>query len=214
MHQPEAAPIFQPNAPPSGYTPPSTVGGDSPPPQKKSGYAALLIFLLVVGGIVWAVTWGPFSANAGLQSQMDHVLNEDSRNAVVHMNSYYRSPDVIVVDMQGLTGAGSRADVFRVVLQFAEQVRPKEFRRVEFAFKGETKFFVTGSYFAQLGDEYSYQNPVYTMRTFPSNVYNMDGSHAYSTWTGGILGVLKEETEDFVDFHDRWYWNQMLIEQT
>lgn len=31
---------------------------------------------------------------------------------------------------------------------------------------------------------------------------------------GGILGVLKEETEDFNDFHERWYWNRILIDQT
>ena len=173
-----------------------------------------LVLLLVVGGIVWVITWGPFSANAGLQSQMDQVLKDDSRNAVVHMNAYYSGSDVIVLDMQALTGTGSRADVFRVVLQFAERMQAKDFQRVEFAFKGETKFFIVGSYFTQIGNEYSYQNPIYTIRTFPSNVYNLDGSHAYSTWTGGILGVLKEETEDFIDFHDLWYWNQILIDST
>ena len=142
--------------------------------KKTNFVASALILILVVGVIGWAFMWGPFSANAWLQSQMDQVLEHDSRNSVVDMNAFYRGSDVIVLDMQALTGRGSRLDVFRVVLQFAERMRAKDIQRVEFAFKGETKFFIAGSYFAQLGDEYSYQNAVYTMRTFPSNVYNLD----------------------------------------
>lgn len=213
MDDPTAETILQPTtaiASPS----PSYEGRGSPSIKKGISFAAALILILIVGGVVWAFMWGPFSANAWLQSQMDQVLQDDARNSVVDMNAFYRGSDVIVLDMQALTGSGSRLDVFRVVLQFAERVRAEDVQRLEFAFKGETRFFIAGSYFAQLGDEYSYQNVVYTIRTFPSNVYNLDGTHAYSTWTGGIIGVLKEETEDFIDFHDQWYWNQIFNEQT
>jgi hypothetical protein len=213
MDDPNAEIITQTTTP-SASPLSSNEGPGSPSLKKAFLLAAALILILVVGGIVWAVMWGPLSANAWLQSQMDQVLEEDSRNSVVDMNAFYHGSDVIVLDMQALTGSGSRLDVFRIVLQFAERVRAKDVQRVEFAFRGKTKFFITGSYFAQLGNEYSYQNAVYTMRTFPSNVYNMDGTHAYSTWTGGILGVLKEETEDFIDFHDRWNWNQIVTAQT
>lgn len=176
--------------------------------------ASALGILLVVGVVVWAFMWGPLSANAWLQSEMDQVLIDDSLNGVVYMDAYYRDSDVIVLDMQSLAGTGAKVDVFRVLLQFAERVRSKDFRLIVLAYHGEPQFFIQGSYFAQLGNEYSWQNPVYTMRTFPSHVYNLDGTAAYGTWTGGILGVLKEETEDFNDFHERWYWNRILIDQT
>lgn len=211
MFRPDAPRVSQTAISPTGYATPSTVGRTTPAVQNPSIVIALIL-LLVVGGIAWAFMWGPFSANAWLQSQMDQVLKDDSRNAGVHMTTYYRNSDAIVLDMQALEG--SRADVFRVVLQFAERVRSKDFQLVVLVCRGEPKFFIQGSYFAQLGAEYSYQNPVYTMRTFPSHVYNLDGTAAYGTWTGGILGVLKEETEDFIDFHDRWYWNRMLTGQT
>lgn len=52
----------------------------------------------------------------------------------------------------------SRADVFRVLLQYAQRIQSKRFDTVQLAYKGKTKFLLDGDYF---------QNPVYTMRTFP-----------------------------------------------
>ena len=74
----DAVPISHATAPPQGHAMPSTVGGGSHTIQKQSIWVAALVLLLVIGGIVWAITWGPFSANAGLQSQMDQVLENDS----------------------------------------------------------------------------------------------------------------------------------------
>jgi len=53
------------------------------------------------------------------------------------------------------------------------------------------------------------QNPVYTMRTFPQNVYALDGSPAFETWSGGLLGVLGKQLEDFSEFHKQWYLNEI-----
>ena len=61
--------------------------------------------------------------------------------------------------------------------------------------KGEIKFKLKGDYFKQLGEEYSYQNPIYTTRTFPENILNLDGTNAYSRWTGGIIGVTEKQIE-------------------
>jgi hypothetical protein len=35
----------------------------------------------------------------------------------------------------------------------------------------------------------------------------MDGDNAFPTWSGGLLGILKEQTEDFNEFHKKWYIN-------
>jgi hypothetical protein len=32
---------------------------------------------------------------------------------------------------------------------------------------------------------------------------------AYSTWIGGVLGVLQRQLDDFNDFHDRWCLDDM-----
>ena len=43
------------------------------------------------------------------------------------------------------------------------------------------------------------------MRTFPENVYRPDGARAFDSWTGGVLGVLGKQMEDFNEFHKQWY---------
>jgi hypothetical protein len=51
---------------------------------------------------------------------------------------------------------------------------------------------------------------MYTIRTLPINVTAMDGSHPYSEYEGGLLGVLSKEMEQFGDFSDRWYGKQLF----
>ncbi|WP_197530230.1 hypothetical protein [Deferribacter desulfuricans] len=102
------------------------------------------------------------------------------------------------------------ADVFRVFLQFAEKMQSKEFKVIELSFKGKTKFKINGDYFRTLGKEYSWQNPVYTMRTFPEHLMNPDGYRAYPEWTGGLLGVLVKQMEEFNDFHKKWYLEDIV----
>jgi hypothetical protein len=36
-----------------------------------------------------------------------------------------------------------------------------------------------------------------------------DGSRAYPTWTGGLLGVAGKQVEQFGDFHKQWYFNSL-----
>lgn len=81
--------------------------------------------------------------------------------------------------------------------------------KVYLCYKGTPKFTISGSYFSRLGNEYSFQNPVYTMRTFPENLLTKDGLRAYPEWEGGIFGVLERQMQDFNDFHDKWYLDDM-----
>jgi len=115
----------------------------------------------------------------------------------------------MVFDLQSISGSNSKLDVFRVFLQFAEKMQSKNFDEVDLAFRGQIKFYIDGKYFQQLGQEYSYQNPTYTIRTFPSHLYTPDGNSAYPEWTGGLIGVLSKQMEDFNDFHEKWYWNEL-----
>jgi hypothetical protein len=54
---------------------------------------------------------------------------------------------------------------------------------------------------------------VYTIRTFSENVMNPDGTNAFPQWTGGMLGVLKEQMEDFDDFNKKWYLESWATSQ-
>lgn len=47
------------------------------------------------------------------------------------------------------------------------------------------------------------------MRTFPEHVLDMQGQPVYSEWTGGLLGVLNKQMEDFNDFNKKWYLEEL-----
>lgn len=171
------------------------------------------VFLLVLYVTLLTAAMVPTacSSNQEVAQPMEEVIKADSRNTGVGMTAYYGdSKAVLVLDMISIDGSKSSADVFRVLLQYAAKVKDKTFERVELAAKEKTKFFIKGDYFHTLGVEYGTQNPIYTMRTFPQNVFKPDGSRAFSTWTGGILGVTNKQMEDFQQFHMQWYIFDLL----
>ena len=63
-----------------------------------------------------------------------------------------------------------------------------------------------------LGEEYGQQNPIYTVRTFPENLFLTDGTNAYGQWTGGMLGVLGKQMEDFADFNKKWFLENLALD--
>lgn len=166
-----------------------------------------IILFLVFFGI--AVTLTVFSFNYyNLSKQLSGVVKYDNRNIGIDMRAHYGSyifPSILVLDIQNISGEISAADVFRVFLQFANRIQDMQFDKVELASNGNTKFILKGDYFKQLGIEHGEQNPVYTMRTFPENVYTPDGKKAFDSWTGGLLGVIGKQMEEFNEFHNKWY---------
>lgn len=112
---------------------------------------------------------------------------------------------MLVIDLRKVSGTNSPADVTRVLLQIAQSQKSKTFNQVTLAHQGNPKFILKGDYFQTLGIEFGEQNPVYTMRTLPENIYRLDGTAAFGTWTGGLIGVLGKQMEDFSDFHKQWY---------
>lgn len=143
-----------------------------------------------------------------LQQPMNQVIKDDPRNEGILVSVHYSNyvdASTLVYDLRKISGSNSPTDVFRVFLQFADRIKKKRLGSIELAYKGKTKFKIDGSYFQTLGEEYASQNPVYTMWTFPEHLKTPAGVEAYSTWTGGWLGVMSKQLEDFGDFHKRWY---------
>lgn len=148
-----------------------------------------------------------------VQSYASSVASSDDRNEGVKVWAYYNHGlpgGSIVFDLRGISPENSQMDVFRVLLQFASAMKDRHFDRVYLAWKGERRFFLEGSYFNELGAEYEFQNPVYTLRTLPEHVRRPDGSQAYGTWTGGWLGVLGKQLEDVTQFQRDWYLDDAI----
>ena len=147
-----------------------------------------------------------------LQRPLTKIIDSDYRNAGIDLSAHYGnyiSPSILVINVNQIDPNKSPMDVFRVFLQFAEKLSDKDFDSVELSSKGTLKFTLKGRYFSQLGAQYSGQNPVYTIRTFPENVYKPDGQRAFNSWSGGLIGVVGKQMQDFSNFSEEWYINDM-----
>jgi hypothetical protein len=162
-----------------------------------------------VGSLLLAVTVSIFLFNyLTLQMPANKILKEDSRNVGVNINLHYKYfilPSTVIFNIKSLSGEKSASDVFRVFLNAAASLKNKTFTKVELYSKGKIKFFVKGTYFKQLGEEYGDQNVIYTIRTFPENLFLYDGTGAYQQWSGGWLGVISKQMEDFNDACKKWF---------
>ncbi len=207
------------------FVTPAKLPRPAPPPilQKSNRKSKTLLITCIILSVIVAVSTaiialltgtrpsvnpGQSIANSRLQSLMNQVIQADVRNSGIDVKTFYRdafSKSVIVLDIQNITGSVSRIDVFRVLLSFAEEIKDEQFTSIELSFRGETRFIIQGSYFRTLGHEREIQNPVYTIRTFPEKLKTPEGNNAYPEWSGGMLGVLNKQMEDFNDFHDKWY---------
>jgi len=161
----------------------------------------ITMFIVFLGGI--------YGYNyLSLSKVASDKLKEDSRNLGVDINlhyKYYANTGTLVFNLIKVGEDKSMADVFRVLLQTAYALKEKYFTFIELAFKGESKFILKGEYFKALGREYKTQNPLFTMRTLPENVLDMDEKNVFSKWTGGFLGVYARQMQDFNEFNKMWY---------
>jgi hypothetical protein len=168
----------------------------------KNRLVGILIAILFIIGILYGYNY------IGFQFIINQVIANDERNKGVNVSVHYGAyinPSVLVYNIISISGKNSMMDVFRVFLQFADKMQSNNFETIELCFQGKPKFKIKGIYFQSLGKGYSSQNPIYTIRTFPENLMKMDGSRAYPEWTGGWLGVMGKQMEDFNDFHKKWY---------
>jgi hypothetical protein len=177
----------------------------------------LLVGLFCVAGLVVFAILGVWAYNeVTLQKPLNKVLLSDPRNNVVQARARFDGwvdSSTLVFELTDVKGEASQMDVFRVLLQYAREQKDRRFERVILSAFGNKKFVVPGDYFQQLGQEYDAQNPVYTVRKFPTHILTMDGAQPFPEPRGGLLWVLKEEMEQFSDFNRRWYLDDFIARQ-
>lgn len=147
-----------------------------------------------------------------LQNPLNKELKTDDRNQGINIcvhYKYYILTNELVYDIKSIKEDKAPLDMFRVFLTSAKCFKEKTFNTVELASRGNPKFYITGEYYKLLGTEFEVQNPIYTLRTFPENVYLLDGTKAYEEWSGGLFAVLKNQMEDVMDLNKKWYVDDM-----
>lgn len=137
-----------------------------------------------------------------------NALNSDPRNSVAKWAVYHRwgiAPKTIVLDLRSVELSAAPVDINRMLFQIADRFQGRSYDRIVLAYRGEARFLLTGSYFSRIGEEYSWQNPVFLMRELPQNTLRISGEPAFETWTGGWLGVMNAQMNDLNSLHQEWY---------
>jgi hypothetical protein len=159
---------------------------------------------LVFAAVLCVAAWNYVGAHRPVAMQ----LAKDARNEKLSLWAYYRyglQAGTLLVDLRSLEEEAAALDAMRALLQSAYAHQDARYDKVVLAHRGTAKFLLEGEYFQMLGREYEGQNPADTLRTFAQNVFKLDGTAAYGTWTGGLLGVLTRQLEDLNQFSKDWY---------
>jgi hypothetical protein len=178
------------------------------PRKRRTGLYVLLLLVMAAAVTFVALQTHKHSINSSVQAAL---AGETGAQTAVYRRDLLGGND-IVFDVQSVSGEMSMADMTRRLLKTADALKRSEFKRVYLAYHGQEKFYFEGSYFKQVGEEYGSENPIYTLRTMPENVHNLDGSPAFETWTGGLLGVLGQQMDDVNQFHRKWWANDTLAD--
>jgi hypothetical protein len=173
--------------------------------RKLIGIAFVVMIVLAFVGVL------AFNYFA-VEQPLHRVLTTDTRNQVVTASAHFEGWigwNTLVFDITDVSGSAREIDVFRTFLQYAQAMKGRRFDKVILACRGTKKFTLDGDYFQQLGQEYENQNPMYTIRTFPTHLAAMDGSKPFPDYVGGMLGVLEKEMEQFTEFNAQWYMRDL-----
>ncbi len=145
-----------------------------------------------------------------LQKPLTRVILSESRNNLVHARAHFDGwvdTKTVVFDLTDVADNSSSLDIFRVFLQYAKEQKEQRFERIVLAAYGRKKLALPGAYFQQLGQEYDSQNLMYTIRTFPHHLLDMQGRKPFPEYEGGLFAVLGEEMKQFAEFNERWFLN-------
>jgi len=168
-----------------------------PGTRRRSPLRVIVLLCLLLAGVVGA---NHFQLNRHAQQAL--------KSTSVDVLAYYRYgvlPDTIVYDLRDVGGTASTAEIMGNFMRFAEALKDRRFSEIHLAWRGETRFVLGGRDFRTIGAELSWQNPIYTLRTFPEKLKTPQGLSAFSSWSGGMLGVTAAQMEDLNRMAERWF---------
>lgn len=119
-------------------------------------------------------------------------------------------PGTIVYDLRGVGMTGSSAGVLGAFFAFAEEMKDREFNEVLLAWRGDVRFRLDGKDFKEIGESFAWENPVFLLRTFPERLKRADGTAAFETWSGGMLGVLNAQMDDVNTMSEEWFMRDAI----
>jgi len=111
----------------------------------------------------------------------------------------------VVFDFKGVRAGGARRiDPVHHLFEFASRIDLGSLDHVLLARDGTAIFAVASSDMSELAGSYSAGGEPWAFNHLPERSKTLDGRAAFSTWTGGFLGVLAKQAEDLNNFIRDW----------
>lgn len=145
-----------------------------------------------------------------LQYEMNKLLIFDQKNKGIDVSVGYKNYidlSVIVFDLRKCSYK-TKADVLRVLFQFAEKKKESNYDYVILSCQGIKKFKITGDFFKKLGEEYRGENLTTLIKTFPDNVLNLDNSPVFPEQKTVNKNSDEDKIIECYDFMYRWLKNE------
>jgi len=139
--------------------------------------------------------------------ELQAKLNSCPSKSGIFIKCYYESlfdEDIIMFDFLDVNGSVRRIDPIHLLLQFGNKITSINYKVLVLANNGEKIFMITKTSLSELSYEYTYGNPIWSLMHLPESLMLPDGSQAFPTWTGGILGVTAKQTEDLIFVISKW----------
>jgi hypothetical protein len=165
----------------------------------KTRLVRLVAFALPV--LVFLLNFGLF------QNSINNVILRDERNGGISVRAHWRwyvDPTVLVYDLREMPAGATGVDALRPFLHFAYKQKDRQFSRVDLAWRGMTRFSITGSDFAELGRQFVHRSPVDTMVVMPAILRRPDGTKAFPARAGSFVEQNSQLLVDFATFVNTW----------
>ena len=178
-----------------------TDGKTRAPARKKTRTVKLLAIMLVSGAAVTAYSW---LRNAGLREGLRNCETSQIVQVDVYYDTYLANDAVVFDWRSGGSSQERRIDPVHLLLQFCEKLDLHSVDRVILARNGRRVFYVLSADLKPLVESYANGGRVWAFNHLPESARTMSGQRAFEQWTGGWLGVLKEQTDDLNELIDDW----------
>jgi len=170
-------------------------------PKKKKWKKYLLIplFIIIICGIIYSYNF------LSLQYPMNKILLLEENKGIDISVGYenYINLSTVIYDLHGCQHK-TKIDISRVLLQFAEKKKDSNFDYIILSCRGKKKFKIPGEFFKKIGMEYSEQNIVPIIKTFPENLLHLDGSPLTETKSDSLFISEEEKIKDCCKFMFEW----------
>lgn len=143
---------------------------------------------------------------------MNKLLIFDNKNKGIDVSVGYKNYinlSVIVFDLHKCSYK-TKADVLRVLFQFAEKKKESNYDYVILSCQGIEKFKIRGEFFKKLGEEFNEENLLALIKTFPDNVFNLDNSPVFAKQKTVNQNSDEEKIIECYDLMYKWLKNEKI----